>query len=83
MVFILFIYGENVINLCLTKKFLYKEVMSKVFVSYKGTDKDKVFLIVRWLESELGSYFWIDKEGIQSNERFSKVIVNAINITTT
>ena len=53
--------------------------MSKVFVSYKGTDKDKVFLIVRWLESELGSYFWIDKEGIQSNERFSKVIVNAIN----
>lgn len=53
--------------------------MSKVFVSYKRVDKDKVFPIVHQMESKLGVKFWMDLEGIESDEQFSNVIVNAIN----
>lgn len=51
----------------------------KVFVSYKRVDKNKVIPIIRQLESRLGIRFWIDLEGIKSDEQFSNVIVNAIN----
>lgn len=53
--------------------------MSKVFVSYKRADKDKVFPIVSRMESELGFKFWIDLKGIESDEQFTRVIINAIN----
>jgi hypothetical protein len=53
--------------------------MSKVFVSYKRVDKEKVFPIVRQMESKLCIKFWMDFEGIESDEQFSNVIVNAIN----
>ena len=52
--------------------------MSKVFVSYKRVDKDKVFPLVRKMESELGVKFWIDLDGIESDEQFTDVIINAI-----
>ena len=53
--------------------------MSKVFVSYKRVDKEKVFPIVGRMETELGIKFWVDFDGIESDEQFSNVIVNAIN----
>ena len=52
---------------------------SKVFVSYKRTDKEKVFPIVHQLESQLGIRFWVDLEGIKSDGLFSNVIMDAIN----
>ena len=53
--------------------------MSKVFVSYKRADKDKVFPLVHKMESELGIMFWVDLEGIESDEQFTNVIIKAIN----
>ena len=53
--------------------------MSKVFVSYKRVDKDKVFPFVRRLESELGIRCWVDLEGIDGDMQFTSVIINAIN----
>lgn len=53
--------------------------MSKVFVSYKRVDKDKVFPIVEELEKDFGINCWVDLAGIESDEQFSNVIVNAIN----
>lgn len=53
--------------------------MSKVFVSYKRDDVDKVLPIVRWLESELGFKLWIDLDGIENGRQFTSVIINAIN----
>ena len=55
-----------------------KEDMSQVFVSYKRVDKDKVFPIVRQMESKLGIKFWVDLEGIESDEQFTNVIIDAI-----
>ena len=52
--------------------------MSKVFVSYKRADKDKVFPIVDRMESELGIKFWVDLEGIDGDMQFTSVIINAI-----
>ena len=53
--------------------------MSKVFVSYKRADMDKVFPLVREMESELGIKFWIDLEGIESDKQFGNEILNAIS----
>ncbi len=53
--------------------------MSRIFVSYKRVDKDKVFPFVHRLEFNLNLRFWLDIEGIESDEQFSKVIVHAIN----
>ena len=53
--------------------------MSKVFVSYKRVDKDRVFPLVHKMESELGIKFWVDLEGIESDEQFTRVIIKAIN----
>lgn len=55
------------------------QVMSKLFVSYKRADKDKVFPLIQKMESQLDFKFWIDIDGIESDEQFSNVIVNAIN----
>ena len=53
--------------------------MSKVFVSYKRVDKDKVFPLVHRMESELGIKFWVDLEGIDGDMQFTSVIIKAIN----
>ena len=53
--------------------------MSQVFVSYKRTDKDKVFPLVQKMESELGVKFWVDLEGIDGDSQFTSVIIDAIN----
>ena len=53
--------------------------MSKVFVSYKRVDEKKVFPLVHKIEAELGFRFWVDLNGIISDEQFSNVIINAIN----
>lgn len=52
--------------------------MLKVFISYKWVDKDKVYPLVKWLESELGIEVWIDWTGVRSEEIFTAVIEKAI-----
>lgn len=64
---------------CLFFTVINKKDMSKVFVSYKRVDKDKVFPLVEQLENELGISFWVDLTCIESDEQFSNIIVNAIN----
>ena len=52
--------------------------MSKVFVSYKRDDKDKVFPIVEKLEKVLGVSCWVDLTGIDGDKQFTSVIIKAI-----
>lgn len=52
--------------------------MSKVFVSYKRVDKDKVLPIVHQLDNKLGIKCWMDLDGIESDEQFTNVIIKAI-----
>ena len=53
--------------------------MSRIFISYKRVDKDKVFKIKDQIESALGEKCWIDLDGIESDAQFANVIINAIN----
>lgn len=53
--------------------------MARIFISYKRTDKEKVFKIKDLIESALGEKCWIDLDGIESDAVFKKVIINAIN----
>ena len=53
--------------------------MSKVFVSYKRVDIDKVSPIVQQLNKKLGIKCWVDLDGIESDEQFTNVIIKAIN----
>lgn len=53
--------------------------MSRIFISYKRVDKDKVFRIKEQIESALGEKCWIDLDGIESDAQFANVIINAIN----
>lgn len=53
--------------------------MSRIFISYKRVDKDKVFRIKDQIESALGEKCWIDIDGIESDAQFVKVIINAID----
>ena len=53
--------------------------MSRIFISYKRVDKDKVFKIKDHIESALGEKCWIDLDGIESDAQFANVIINAIN----
>lgn len=52
--------------------------MSKVFVSYKRVDKEKVLPIVHQLDKKLGIKCWVDLDGIESDEQFTNVIIKAI-----
>lgn len=53
--------------------------MSRIFISYKRVDKDKVFKIKDQIESALGEKCWIDLDGIESDAQFKNVIIKAIN----
>ena len=53
--------------------------MSRIFISYKRVDKDKVFRIKDQIESSLGEKCWIDLDGIESDAQFKNVIIKAIN----
>lgn len=41
--------------------------MSRIFISYKRVDKEKVFKIKEQIESALGEKCWIDVDGIESD----------------
>lgn len=43
-------------------------LMSRIFISYKRSDKDKVFKLKDQIESSLGEKCWIDLDGIESAE---------------
>lgn len=53
--------------------------MSRIFISYKRVDKEKVFKIKDQIESALGEKCWIDLDGIESDAQFKNVIIRAIN----
>ena len=50
----------------------------KVFVSYSRADKDKVLPLVKNLEKNVGTKFWIDESGIDCAAQFLNVISKAI-----
>ena len=50
-----------------------------IFISYKRLDKDKVFPIKDFIERNTGYNCWIDLDGIESDDQFSQVIIEAIN----
>ena len=55
---------------------------SKVFLSYSRKDKSQVFALKDEINSYLGSgSCWIDLHGIESDQQFADVIINAINHT--
>lgn len=53
--------------------------MAKVFISYKRSDKEKVFPIVKTIQEYTGIDCWIDLSGIESGDQFEHVIIKAIN----
>lgn len=53
--------------------------MTRIFISYKRVDKDKVFKIKDQVESATGEKCWIDLDGIESDAQFANVIIKAIN----
>lgn len=51
-----------------------------IFISYKRSDKERVFQIVDSIHTELGKdVCWIDLDGIESDAIFVNVIMRAIN----
>lgn len=53
--------------------------MSRIFISYKRADKEKVFKIKDKIEAALHEKCWIDLDGIESDAQFVNVIINAID----
>ena len=53
--------------------------MAQIFISYKRTDRDKVFPLVKSIENELGCKCWVDLDGIESSMQFASVICRAID----
>lgn len=53
--------------------------MSRIFISYKRVDKEKVFKIKDQIEAALGEKCWIDLDGIESDAQFKNEIIKAIN----
>ena len=53
--------------------------MSRIFISYKREDKDKVFPLKDKIESATGEKCWIDLDGIESDAHFVNVIIRAID----
>lgn len=52
--------------------------MSKIFISYKRLDKEKVFPIVQEIRQKTDIDCWLDLEGIESGDQFQNVIIEAI-----
>lgn len=50
-----------------------------IFISYKRVDKETVFSLKDRVERETGLNCWIDLDGIESDQQFANVIINAIN----
>ena len=50
-----------------------------IFISYKRVDKEKVISLKDKIEKETGQKCWIDLDGIESDQQFANVIINAIN----
>lgn len=53
--------------------------MSRVFISYKRADKEKVFPLKDKIEAAIGEPCWIDLDGIESDAQFVNVIMQAID----
>ena len=51
----------------------------KIFISYKRSDKKRVFEIKDFIEKNVGHPCWIDLDGIESDAQFEHVIIDAIN----
>jgi hypothetical protein len=41
--------------------------MKKIFISYKRTNKNQVFQLVKRIENQLGIKCWVDLDGIESS----------------
>ena len=52
--------------------------MSRIFISYKRKDKEKVFRIVREVEKATGVKCWVDLDGIETSAQFTSVLCKAI-----
>lgn len=53
--------------------------MKKIFISYKRSNKDRVFKIVEDIRLRTGIDCWIDLSGIESGDWFENTIIRAIN----
>lgn len=53
--------------------------MSRIFISYKRVDRDKVFKIKDQIECCVNEKCWIDIDGIESDAQFKNVIIKALN----
>lgn len=53
--------------------------MSRVFISYKRKDKEKVFPLVKEIEAAIGEKCWIDLDGIETSAQFTSVLCRAID----
>lgn len=52
----------------------------KIFISYSRADKKRVFALKKEIEEHVGKGFcWLDISGIESDQEFVDVIINAIN----
>lgn len=50
----------------------------RIFISYKRSDRKKVFALKTEIEANTGEKCWIDLDGIESDAQFKNVIINAI-----
>ena len=50
----------------------------RIFISYKRSDRTKVFDLKAEIEANTGEKCWIDLDGIESDAQFKNVIINAI-----
>lgn len=53
--------------------------MSRVFISYKRADKEKVLPLKKKIEDAIGEPCWIDLDGIECDAQFVEVIMRNIN----
>lgn len=53
--------------------------MKKIFISYKRTNKNQVFQLVKRIENQLGIKCWVDLDGIESSTQFASKICSAID----
>lgn len=51
----------------------------RIFISYKRSDKKRVFLIKNDIEKHIDESCWIDLDGIESHAQFVNVIIKAID----
>lgn len=52
---------------------------NEVFISYSRTNYEQVRRIKKEIDNEVGIECWMDLDGIESDEQFVDVIINAIN----